>query len=106
MKAILTILVTVLFLANMPSLSRAGEINQPSHLPNRVMNKINQVRLLGLTAEEDYEALEDDTLNLPGIGTLDQIGCNLNVGNTVGDASRTGGSRDVIINGDVINFCK
>lgn len=84
----------------------AGDINLPTHLPNRAINKINQVRLLGLTAERDNESRIDEELGELGIGSLNQSGCNLNVGNSIGAAPRLSGDRDVIINGDIINFCK
>lgn len=84
----------------------AADINQPVHLPNKVMNKINQVRLQGLVAENEIGSLVNDELNRSGISQIGQSGCNLNVGNTVSGNSLLTGDRDVIITGDVINFCK
>ena len=106
MKRILSICAPVVCLVIWPSAPFAGDINQPTHLPNRAVNKITQVRLLGLTAEEENEGLLEDELSSIGIGNFNQSGCNLNVGNSIGEAPGLGGDRDVIINGDVINVCK
>ena len=106
MKRILSIIVPVVCLTYSPCALYAGDINQPTHLPNRAINKITQVRLLGLTAERENEGLLEDELSGIGIGNFNQVGCNLNVGNSIGDAPGPGGDRDVIINGDVINVCK
>ena len=84
----------------------AAEINQPIHLPNKAMNKINQVRLQGLVAESENKQLVNDELNRAGINQIEQLGCNLNIGNTVSGSSQLSGDRDVIITGDVINYCK
>lgn len=84
----------------------AADINQPVHLPNKAMNKINQVRLQGLVAEDENRKLVSDELNNAGINQIEQLGCNLNIGNTVSGSSQLSGDRDVIITGDVINYCK
>lgn len=86
--------------------SLAADINQPVHLPNKAVNKINQVRLQGLVAKDENQQLVEDELNKSGINKIEQFGCNLNVGNTVSSNSLLSGDRDVIITGDVINFCK
>lgn len=86
--------------------SLAADINQPIHLPNKAVNKINQVRLQGLVAKDEIGSLVNDELNQSGINQIEQLGCNLNIGNTVSSSSLLSGDRDVIITGDVINFCK
>ncbi|MCU7851825.1 MAG: hypothetical protein KZQ80_06400 [Candidatus Thiodiazotropha sp. (ex Monitilora ramsayi)] len=97
----------VLLLAFCPlQASHAGDINQPTHLPNNAMNKINQVRLKGLTARiENENAVSREFQNL-GIGRIEQLGCNLNLGNTIVSSGNLSGDRDVIITGDVINYCE
>ena len=83
----------------------AGDINQPTHLPNKAMNKINQVRLKGLTARvENENAVAREFQNI-GIGRIEQLGCNVNLGNTIVSSGNLSGDRDVIITGDVINYC-
>lgn len=84
----------------------AGDINQPNHLPNDARNKINQVRLKGLVADDEFEGIVDDAIGSPGSALIDQYGCSVNIGNTVADNSVSSGDRDVIVTGDVINFCK
>lgn len=82
-----------------------GDINQPTHLPNKAMNKINQVRLKGLTARvENENAVVREFQNI-GIGRIEQLGCNVNLGNTIVSSGNLSGDRDVIITGDVINYC-
>ncbi|MBT3047954.1 MAG: hypothetical protein G8D61_16920 [gamma proteobacterium symbiont of Ctena orbiculata] len=83
----------------------AADINQPTHLPNRAMNKINQVRLQGLVAEDEIEKDVAQEFGNIGIDRLQQTGCNLNLGNTIVSSGNLSGDRDVIITGDVINFC-
>ncbi len=84
----------------------AADINEPVHLPNRTVNKINQIRLQGLVAEDENRELVEDELNKSGLNSLEQTGCNLNIGNTVSSSSILPGDRDVIITGDVINLCE
>ena len=86
--------------------SMAGDINQPIHLPNKSVNKINQVRLQGLITEKETRLSVDDELNATGLNQIEQFGCNLNIGNTVSGSSLLSGDRDVIITGDVINVCE
>lgn len=85
---------------------QAGDINQPIHLPNKSVNKINQVRLQGLITEKEVGLRVDDELNATGLNQLEQFGCNLNIGNSVSGSSILSGERDVIITGDVINICE
>ena len=84
----------------------AGDINQPTHLPNEAKNKINQVRLKGLVADDEFEDIAKDAISSSDFGLIEQYGCSVNIGSTVADSSVTSGDRDVIVTGDVINFCK
>ena len=86
--------------------SFAGDINQPTHLPNDARNKINQVRLKGLVADEEFEGIAKDAIGSSDLNLIEQYGCSVNIGNTVADNSVSSGDRDVIVTGDVINFCK
>lgn len=88
------------------TLSMAGDINQPIHLPNKSVNKINQVRLQGLITEKETRLTVDEQLDAANLNQIEQFGCNLNIGNTVSGSSLLSGERDVIITGDVINVCK
>ncbi|MCU7845367.1 MAG: hypothetical protein KZQ93_16175 [Candidatus Thiodiazotropha sp. (ex Monitilora ramsayi)] len=107
MKRTPQILALVLLLLLCPlQVVYAGDINQPTHLPNNAMNKINQVRLKGLTARiENENAVSREFQNI-GIGRIEQLGCNLNLGNTIVSSGNLSGDRDVIITGDVINYCE
>ena len=84
----------------------AGDINQPTHLPNEARNKINQVRLKGLVADDEFKDIAKDAINPSDLNLVEQYGCSVNIGNTVADNSVSSGDRDVIVTGDVINFCK
>lgn len=84
----------------------AGDINQPNHIPNDARNKINQVKLRGLLADDEFEGIVEDAIGSPESALIDQYGCSVNIGNTVADNSISTGDRDVIVTGDVINFCK
>lgn len=98
------LLISASFLLSTQCLS--GDINQPIHLPNKSVNKINQVRLQGLITEKEVGLQVDDELNATGLNQIEQYGCNLNIGNSISGSSILSGERDVIIAGDVINVCE
>lgn len=86
--------------------SLAGDINQPKHLSNESMNKINQVRLYGLVAGGAYKDKIEDELKDSDFDNFGQSGCDVSIGNSRQPNSLSFGERDVIITGDVINYCK
>ncbi len=91
-------------------------INDPTHIPNRFQNKINNVRLKGLTQRSSSEdQVEEETgkhIDKSGFGFANDLkiiesnGCNINVGNSVNSGVGSSADRNVIIAGDVINVCK
>ncbi|MGI9304026.1 MAG: hypothetical protein ACR2RB_15195 [Gammaproteobacteria bacterium] len=89
------------------SIGLAQEINHPkSHLPNHIANKITNVRLRALVAEEEINAELDDQFGSGGFQGLDRSGCNVNVGNTTYTSPGANIDKDVVIVGDVINYCQ
>lgn len=99
------------------STSAIGQrINDPSHIPNRFQNKINNVRLKGLTQRASSEAqVEKETgkhFDKSGFGFSNDLkfveseGCNINVGNAINAGIGSSDGKNVVIAGDVINICK
>ena len=101
---ITTVCSTALLLCTIPL--PAADINSPVHLPNKAVNKINQVRLKGLVTDDETRAQVGEELNRIGLDRFEQNGCNLNIGNTTSANSLLSGDRDVIVTGDVINVCQ
>ena len=84
---------------------KAQSINQPkSHLPNDIANKVTQVRLKTLVIEEEVRNKVDGQLKNFSIRGLERGGCDLNLGNTIASGSSV--ETEVVIVGDVVNYCR
>lgn len=99
------------------STSAIGQrINDPSHIPNRFQNKINNVRLKGLTQRASSKAqVEEETgkhFDSSGFGFANDLkivegeGCNVNVGNAINTGIGSAADRTVIVAGDIVNVCQ
>lgn len=107
MRQILTlVIVSIVFAVVAAPVATAQQINQPKHIPNNLLNKVTSVRLRGLTLESEIRDQVDEELQGAGIDDFVRQDCSLNIGNT-NDVSRTASvDRDVVIVGDVVNFCR
>lgn len=98
--------------------AQAQRINDPKHIPNQFQNKINNVRLKGLTQRASTNNQVNKELNKGGILDRSRFGfsggtsvlggsdCNVNVGNSSRGGVGSLSNRNTIIAGDVINVCK
>lgn len=80
-------------------LAQAGkydEINMRTHVDNASMNKIAGARLQGMLVGSDRSSS-------PNTGKRD---CVTQIGNQNSNQSLIGSQQDVIVIGDVINFCQ
>jgi|GEM_PF-5066211 len=95
----------------------AQQINNPTHIPNKFQNKINNVRLKGLTQEDTSSKQANQEIKKEfdradfgfsggDLNIIESNGCNVNVGNSVNAGLSGTAERNVIIAGDVINVCK
>ena len=91
MKKLYSILLFIPASCLISSVCFAGDINQPTHLPNESRNKINQVRLKGLVADDEFNDIVKDSINPSDLNLVDQYGCTVNIGNTVADNSVSSG---------------
>jgi len=97
--------------------TQAQKINNPSHIPNKFQNKINNIRLKGLTQrhnskkqvdEEIKEGFDRADFGFSGgdLQIIESNGCNVNIGNSINAGLSGTAERNVIVAGDVINVCK
>ncbi len=99
MKTQLTIALAVIGLSMSvnASASKYSDINQRTHIDNSSMNKISGARLRGMLVGSDRKKRS------PGTGDQD---CVTQIGNQGSNQSLIGNQQDIIIVGDVINFCQ
>lgn len=88
----------------LPGLSLAdSNLHQRSHLPPGSANKLMHLRLQAMMSEERK------TNEMFGDGYMSygsrEDGCNLNIGNRVGESINTD-SQNIYIDGPVINYCR
>ena len=90
-----------------PGISQAQNINQPkSHLPNDIANKVSRIRLKALVTEAESEEEVEDEFDRLGISNFGPPGCSVNLGNTLSTGPGSNVEKDVVIVGDVINYCQ
>lgn len=90
----------------LPGTSFAQEINHPkSHIPNHLANKITNVRLRALVAEDEIGDEVNEQLHGIGFRGFEQVGCNVNIGNIANTSPGASLDKDVVVIGDVINYC-
>jgi len=101
MKSTITIVTICLsvFYWNKVAASEHTEMNIRQTIDNSSMNKIVGARLRGLLAGETAQRGVSEA----GASESD---CSTNIGNTVGQTPLTGSVQDIIIVGDIINFCQ
>jgi len=98
MKAKLSIALIVvgLSVSGLASASKYSEINVRTHVDNASLNKIAGARLQGMLAGSDRSPG-------PSTGSRD---CVTQIGNQDANQSLIGSQQDVIVIGDIINFCQ
>ncbi|MGI9332844.1 MAG: hypothetical protein ACR2RL_06760 [Gammaproteobacteria bacterium] len=82
----------------------AQQINGPPLLRSNTANKITNVRLRALNSEDDDERQRELERGL--IDRDPQSGCDIFLGNSSFSGARSSVDRDVIVVGDIINFCR
>lgn len=101
-------LAAVALLLCLQPVAQAQNINQPkSHLPNDIANKVSNIRLRGLVLEDEVDGELEGQFDDEGILNFGTPGgCSVNLGNTLSPGTGASVDKDVIVVGDVINFCQ
>jgi len=107
-RTLVTLSVAMLLGTSACNVTYAQQINNPTHIPNELANKVTSVRLKALVLEAEVNDEIDDQLREFGLDDfeLDTDDCSVEIGNTQVSSSFADVERDVIVVGDVVNVCR